>query len=115
MCMTKNRESKKQKIKNQLELWLFCMMIGATAGALVWILLKVIAVGTEIVWKWIPERYSIPGYKILICVVGAAIIGLFRKKFGDYPEELETVMGKVKKDLQSSTQGNIHRLVWPFH
>ena len=89
---------KNTKMRNQLELWLFCAIIGAFAGGLVWALLKVLAVGTEVIWEWIPGRFSIPFYTIAVCTIGAAIIGLFRKKYGDYPEEMETVMGKVKKE-----------------
>ena len=37
---------KNTKVRNQLELWLFCAIIGAFAGGLVWALLKVLAVGT---------------------------------------------------------------------
>lgn len=88
----------KIKIKNQLELWAFCAVIGTVAGALVWALLKIMASGTEIIWEWIPERIHISYYTVLVCTVGGAIIGIFRKLYGDYPEDMETVMGKVKKE-----------------
>lgn len=88
----------KIKIKNQLELWAFCAVIGTVAGALVWVLLKIMASGTEMIWEWIPERIHIPYYTVLVCTVGGAIIGIFRKLYGDYPEDMETVMGKVKKE-----------------
>lgn len=88
----------KIKIKNQLELWAFCAVIGTAAGALVWALLKIMASGTEMIWEWIPERIHIPYYTVLVCTVGGAIIGIFRKLYGDYPEDMETVMGKVKKE-----------------
>ena len=88
----------KIKIKNQLELWAFCAVIGTVAGALVWALLKIMATGTEMIWEWIPERIHIPYYTVLVCTVGGAIIGIFRKLYGDYPEDMETVMGKVKKE-----------------
>lgn len=68
------------------------------AGALVWALLKIMASGTEMIWEWIPERIHIPYYTVLVCTVGGAIIGIFRKLYGDYPEDMETVMGKVKKE-----------------
>ena len=51
---------KNTKVRNQLELWLFCAIIGAFVGGLVWALLKVLAVGTEVIWEWIPGRFSIP-------------------------------------------------------
>ena len=96
--MNNTKSPKNVSLKNQLELWLFCALIGAVAGALVWILLKIMAVGTEFLWKWLPGKTSVPYYTILICVAGAAIIGIFRKKFGDYPEDLETVMEKVRTE-----------------
>ena len=86
------------KIKNQLELWLFCAIIGAVAGALVWLILKIMAVGMTFLWEWIPERISFPFYTIAVCVIGAFIVGLFRKKYGDYPEDLESVIAKVKTE-----------------
>lgn len=88
----------KLKIANHLELILFCGLIGAVAGALVWLFLKVMAVGMEFLWQWIPDMFSFPPYTVIICTAGAAIIGIFRKKYGDYPEELETVIRKVKTD-----------------
>lgn len=88
----------KIKIKNQLELWAFCAVIGTVAGALVWALLKIMAIGTEMIWEWIPEKIYIPYYTVLVCTVGGAIIGIFRKLYGDYPEDMETVMGKVKTE-----------------
>ena len=37
--MNNTKSPKNVSLKNQLELWLFCALIGAAAGALVWILL----------------------------------------------------------------------------
>lgn len=88
----------KLKIANQLELILFCALIGAFAGAVVWVLLKIMAVGMEILWQWIPNHIIFPFYTIALCTIGAAIIGVFRKKYGDYPEELDAVMRKVKTE-----------------
>lgn len=96
--MNESRVTGNTKLKNQIELWLFCALIGAVAGALVWLLLKIMAVGMEVLWEWLPERTAIPYYTVIVCTVGAVITGVFRWKFGDYPEELETVMGKVKRD-----------------
>ena len=92
--MNNTKSSKNVSLKNQLELWLFCTLIGAVAGALVWILLKIMAVGTEFLWKWLPGKTTVPYYTILICVAGAAIIGIFRKIFGDYPERSGNCYGK---------------------
>lgn len=92
------KENNRLKITNQLELALFCAIIGAVAGALVWVLLKIMAIGMEGLWQWIPEHITIPFYTLAVCTIGGAIVGIFRKKFGDYPEELDSVIGKVKKE-----------------
>ena len=86
------------KVKNQGYLFIFCALMGAAAGGIVWLFLKVLSVGTTFLWEWIPAQFSLPVYPVLVCTLGGLIIGLFRKKYGDYPEELESVMGKVKRD-----------------
>ncbi|MBQ8663920.1 MAG: chloride channel protein [Eubacterium sp.] len=88
----------KTKTKNQCTLILFCILIGAFAGVVVYVFLKLVSGGTDFLWEWLPARFDVPWYPLLICGVGGLIIGLFRKKFGDYPEELDVVMGKVKKN-----------------
>ena len=55
--MNSQKEIRNIKIKNQLELWLFCAIIGAVAGGLVWALLKIMAVGMNLIWEWIPEHF----------------------------------------------------------
>ena len=96
--MDNKKATKNVSLKNQLTLWLFCALIGAAAGALVWILLKILAVGTEFLWNWIPSKNTSPYDTLFVCVIGAAVIGIFRKVFGDYPEDLETVMEKVRAE-----------------
>ena len=55
--MNNTKSPKNVSLKNQLELWLFCALIGAAAGALVWILLKIMAVGSKLTTLK-PERLS---------------------------------------------------------
>lgn len=85
-------------VRNNLYLILFCCIIGAVAGGVIWVFLKVMALGIHFLWDWLPSRYSIPCYTLIVCTVGAFLIGCFRRKFGDYPEELDTVMAKVKAE-----------------
>ena len=72
--MNSQKEIRNIKIKNQLELWLFCAIIGAVAGGLVWALLKIMAVGMNLIWEWIPEHFAFPYYTIAVCVIGAALV-----------------------------------------
>ena len=60
--MNSQKEIRNIKIKNQLELWLFCAIIGAVAGGLVWALLKIMAVGMNLIWEWVPEHFLLPYY-----------------------------------------------------
>lgn len=86
----------KTKAKNHLYLSIFCILIGAVAGAVVYGFLKLVSLGTDFLWEWIPSRWDVIWYPLLICGIGGLVIGLFRKKFGDYPEELHVVIGKVR-------------------
>lgn len=86
------------KIKNQFYLAAFCAIIGAFTGMIIWLFLKVMSVGTAFIWEWLPERISLPFYTIAICSLGGLAIGVFRKLFGDYPEELFVVLGKMKTE-----------------
>lgn len=88
----------KVKMKNQLYLGLFSVIIGVFAGAVVWLFLKIIIEGTAFLWEWLPQKVDIPFYTVLVCTAGGLICGLIRKKFGDYPEELAVVLGKMRKE-----------------
>ena len=87
----------KIKIKNQLELWAFCAVIGTVAGALVWALLKIMAIGTEMIWEWIPEKIHIPYYTVLGVYCGRSHYRDISKVIRGLSEDMETVMGKVRK------------------
>lgn len=88
----------KTTFKNSLLLLLFSFVIGACAGLFIWIFLYIMNFCIHLLWHVIPDSISIPFYTIILCTIGGLIIGFFRKKFGDYPEELNIVMKKVKED-----------------
>ena len=89
----------KKQISNELKLLLFSALIGAAAGIVFWLFLFVVNRGTWVLWEMIPERYCrFSFYPLAVCTVGGFVIGLFRKMNGDYPEDMMTVLGKMKKD-----------------
>lgn len=88
------------KLRNQLNLSLFCVIIGAFTSAVIWLFLKAVSVTVFWIWEWIPGKFSLPFYTVFVCTAGGALIGILRKKCGDYPEELTTVLGKVKNEKQ---------------
>ena len=73
------------------------IVTGAVAGAFVWLLLFVMNLGISFVWNILPEHFG-PFFPLLACSIGGLVIGLFAKRFGSYPEDLDEVMAKVKRD-----------------
>lgn len=77
---------------------LMCGFMGGVIAGIIWSFLKLLDLGVGFIWEWGKDSVNFPLYTIAVCLFGGLIIGLYQKKFGSYPEELETVMGKVKKD-----------------
>ena len=86
------------KSKNRILFMLYALCLGAVIGAIVWTFLKIMNISIEFLWDKLPSMINIPFYTIIICTLGGLIIGLWRRYAGDYPEELEEVIAKVKKD-----------------
>ena len=85
-------------ITNKSKLLLFCAVLGAVSGAVLWIFLRVVHLGTVLLWDRLPETFDVPvWYPVVVCTLGGVIIGLFRKRFGDYPQTMKTVIGTVKQ------------------
>ena len=89
-----------KKYINLMKLTVFCLVVGAVVGGIIWTFLKVMSIGMGFLWETLPQQIGIPilTYTIAVCTLGGLIIGLFRKKFGNYPEDLDVVMGKVKTE-----------------
>ena len=96
-------------------LFLLCVIVtGAVAGAFVWAFFFLMNIGISFLWDTLPRMIGaaadtyLPGlasgpfgflpYPLLVCVAGGLVIGAFDKKTGARPEELDVVMGKVKRD-----------------
>ena len=86
------------KGKNSVLFMLYAISIGAITGLIVWCFLKIMNTSIEFIWETLPNIIQVPFYTIIVCTLGGLIIGIWKKKTGDYPEELEEVMGKVKKE-----------------
>ena len=82
---------------NRLIFILSVVLTGAVAGFFVWLVLFIMDVGLELVWDGMSSWFG-RYYPILMCVVGGVVIGLFARRYGNYPEDLRTVMAKVKRD-----------------
>lgn len=85
-------------IVNKFKLILFCAVLGAVSGAVLWAFLRVVHIGTVLLWDRLPDAVAAPvWYPVVVCTLGGVIIGLFRKRFGDYPQTMKTVIGTVKR------------------
>lgn len=109
------------RFKNRA-LFVICTIItGACAGACVWAFFKLMGFGLSFLWNDLPARllrlleqaapnvvqampvlfsgvFGFLPWTLLLCVGGGFVIGLFQKRFGELPEDLNTVMAHVKKD-----------------
>lgn len=86
------------KFLNNLKLIAFSLILGAVTGVIVWVFFKLVGLATDLVWERLPDVIGFQGYSIVVCALGGLIIGIVRHFFGDYPEELQVVLGKVKKE-----------------
>ena len=86
-----------KKAKNNILFLMYTIILGAIVGVIIWAFLKVMNLGIEFLWHYVPSQIGFPYYTLCVCTAGGLIIGLWKKRFGDYPEELNSVMRQVKK------------------
>lgn len=87
-----------RKISSQFIYTLFCAFTGVVISVIIWSFLKLMQLGMGFIWGWVPENTNIPFYTVIVCVVGGLFIGILQSKIGPYPDELATVIAKVKRD-----------------
>ena len=93
----RNEGGRMKKVKNNIIFLIYTILLGAIVGAIIWAFLRVMNLGIDFLWGYVPSQIDFPLYTVCLCTAGGLLLGLWKKKFGDYPEELGTVMGKVKK------------------
>lgn len=91
-----------EKFKNNMLLLSYTILIGIISGIIIWSFIKIMDLGINFFWGYLPELITFKYYTIIICLMGGLIIGLWKHKFGDSPEELNEVIKKVKKDHRYS-------------
>lgn len=79
------------------------VMFGAFAGIFAWAFFFLMNQGIHLLWEVVPkalEDLGLPAmfYPIAFCTLGGLVIGLFTKRFGAYPESMNTVMAKVREE-----------------
>ena len=91
-------ENKNTHAANAMKLVLLTILLGAFSGIIIWCFLRAMTFCTGLLWQDLPNavgnRYVTAG----ICAVGGLIVGFLHKRYGDYPEELSVVLGKIKEN-----------------
>lgn len=82
-----------------IKLPVFSAITGAVASVVFWLFLFAIKWGTHLIWDVCPANIPQTSvYPLIVCTAGGLIIGIIRRIFGDYPENMMTVFGKLKRD-----------------
>ena len=59
-----------KKLKNNLLFLFYTILLGAIVGAIIWAFLKVMNLGIEFLWDYVPSQISFPFYTLCVCTVG---------------------------------------------
>lgn len=92
----------KKSYANEIKLGLFTLLLGAASGAVIWLFLKALGLCTELIWEIIPARMGFRYTPVVLCAAGGLAAGLLHRKYGDLPEELPVVLGRIKRDRHYS-------------
>lgn len=85
-------------LKNNIFLTLYTLIIGAIAGLIIWCFIRGMNFGIHFLWDWLAGLINFKYYTVTICLIGGLIIGLWKNKYGDSPQELNKVIKIVKKE-----------------
>lgn len=89
-------KTKKRPVLNRAIFAILTLLIGALAGAFVWLFFFLLNHGIDLFWHVLPSHIGAWWWPLVICTIGGVVIGLFERRFGPYPEELNKVMADVK-------------------
>lgn len=85
-------------LKNNLLLTLYTIIIGGIAGLIIWCYIMGMNFGIHFLWDYLPSLINFKYYTIVVCLIGGFLIGLWKTKYGDRPEELNQVINTVKQE-----------------
>ncbi len=93
-----NRTEARTGVANQFRVLILTVMLGMFAGLVIWCFLKAVSVCTGLIWETFPAYTGGKKIIVLFCILGGLACGVVHRKFGDYPESLDTVLGKIRKE-----------------
>ncbi len=86
-----------ENTKNNIIFIILALIIGLVAGSIVWLFMSIMNLGIDFLWTYLPEKFEIPFYTLIVCTIGGLLIGIWHKKTGNYPEDMDEIMDKVRK------------------
>ena len=89
-------------LKNNLLLTLYTIIVGIVAGLIIWCFIRSMNFGIHFLWDYLPSLINFKYYTIVVCLIGGLLIGLWKNKYGDGPEELNQVIKTVKQEHRYS-------------
>lgn len=90
------------EVKNNLLLALYTVIIGAITGLIIWCFIRGMNLGISFFWEYLPSLIDFKYYTIAVCLIGGILIGLWKSRFGDSPDELNEVIQIVKRNHRYS-------------
>jgi len=106
------------KYLSMLVFAIFITACGGVIGAVTALFLQVMRFIIGFLWTTVPNsiplslsisKINIHPYSIVLCTVGGLLIGLWQKKYGDYPNTLDEVV-KTYKTTKNIRYDNLHKL-----
>ncbi len=94
----KGKGARYAKVRNIGSVMALAVLLGAVAGLVLWLFLQAVSIGSSLVWDAMPSVAGGKWIAVPICAIGGCAIGLMHRRYGDYPEELDVVLGKVKRE-----------------
>ena len=88
----------KTSLRNTTTVIILTVLLGAVVGLVLWLFLQAVSLGSSLVWRILPTHLGGKWITVPLCTLGGFLMGLMHRRFGDYPESLNTVMGKVKRE-----------------
>ncbi len=86
------------KARNIVSVLALAMILGAVAGTVLWLFLQAVSLGTSLIWDAMPSYAGGQWVAVPVCAVGGCTIGLLHRRYGDYPDELDVVLGKIRRE-----------------
>ena len=85
-------------LKNSAVVALLSVCLGAVVGLVLWLFLQAVSLGSSLIWEFLPAHLGGKWITVPLCVLGGILTGLVHRRYGDYPESLDTVMASVKRE-----------------